>query len=240
MWQLIWGKAWLLKCTACEQMWHNSCANLKGNLLKSTVDQLDHWQCPWCFTSPFEPPKKHKNVTTAKALTNAVFSDAIVTQIDQSTKSSVLAQYAELLKGSRNLPKIVMVNGHETKRTYKPLQEHDASISSVKNDIVPPQCDAFSSYKDNFVLEEQAADLIAFFESEAFKVEGSRKVASYGERYHYKGSTGSEKPIPEALTWLIEKVKSNMKLQYDLNQVLVNKYEYAASLPSHSDNEGSI
>ena len=31
-----------------------------------------------------------------------------------------------------------------------------------------------------------------------------------------------------------------MKLQYDLNQVLVNKYESAAALPSHSDNKGSI
>ena len=243
------GKAWLLKCTACEQMWHNSCANLKGNLPKSTVDQLDHWQCPWCFTSPFEPPKKHKSVSTAKALTNTVFSDAIVTQIEQSIKSSVLAQNAELLTSIRSdldkLSKGVTEfaknsHGHETKGTDKPLQEHDASISSVKNDMVPPKCDAFFSYKDNFVSDEQAADLIAFFDSEEFKVEGSRKVASYGERYHYKGSTGSEKPIPEALTWLIEKVKSNMKLQYDLNQVLVNKYESAAALPSHSDNEGSI
>ena len=60
------------------------------------------------------------------------------------------------------------------------------------------------------------------------------------ERYHYKRSTGSEKPIPEALTCLIEKVKSTMKLQYDPNQVLVNKYESAAALPSHSDNETSI
>ena len=33
------GKAWLLKCTACDQMWHNSCANLKGNLPKSTLQQ---------------------------------------------------------------------------------------------------------------------------------------------------------------------------------------------------------
>ena len=31
-----------------------------------------------------------------------------------------------------------------------------------------------------------------------------------------------------------------MKLQYGLNQVLVNKYESAAAIPSHSDNEGSI
>ena len=35
-------------------------------------------------------------------------------------------------------------------------------------------------------------------------------------------------------------MKSTMKLQYDLNQVLVNKYESASALPSQSDNEGSI
>ena len=31
-----------------------------------------------------------------------------------------------------------------------------------------------------------------------------------------------------------------MRLQYDLNQVLVNKYENSATLPPHSDDEGSI
>ena len=154
--------------------------------------------------------------------------------------TSICSDLDKLSKGITEFAK--NSHGHETKGTEGLRQEHDASISSVKHDIVPPQCDAFSSYKDNFVSEEQAADLIKFFDSEELKVEGSRKVASYGERYHYKGSTGFEKPIPEALTCLIEKVKSTMKLQYDLNQVLVNKYESAAALPSHrySDNEGSI
>ena len=41
------GKAWLLKCNGCTQFWHNSCANLKGKIPKSTIDQLDHWLCPW-------------------------------------------------------------------------------------------------------------------------------------------------------------------------------------------------
>ena len=74
-------------------------------------------------------------------------------------------------------------HGHETKGTERLRQEHDASISSVQHDMVPPQCDAFSSFKDNFVSEVQAADLIAFFDSEEFKVEGSRKIASYGETW---------------------------------------------------------
>ena len=47
-------------------------------------------------------------------------------------------------------------------------------------------------------------------------------------------------PIPEALIPLIDKIKNDMRLQYDLNQVLVNKYENSATLPPHSDDEGSI
>ena len=70
--------------------------------------------------------------------------------------------------------------------------------------------------------------------------EWCRKVASYGERYHYKGSTGSERPIPEALIPLIDTIKNDMRLQYDLNQVLVNKYDNSATLPPHNDDEGSI
>ena len=49
----------------------------------------------------------------------------------------------------------------------------------------------------------------------AWPAEGSRKVSAYGERYHYKGSNGSAKPIPEALAWLISKVKEEMHLDYD-------------------------
>ena len=113
------------------------------------------------------------------------------------------------------------------------MQGCDASIASIKQDITPPRGDAFSVY-------EQAAGLVAFFDEEEFNIEGSRKVASYGERCHYKGSTGSERPIPEALIPLIDKIKNDTRLQYDLNQVLVNKYENSATLPPHSDDEGSI
>ena len=125
--------------------------------------------------------------------------------------TSIRSDLDKLSKGVTEFAK--NSHGHETKGTERLRQEHDAFISSVKHDMVPPRCDAFSSYKDNFVSEEQAAELIAFFDSEEFKVEGSRKVASNGERYHYKGSTGSDKPIPEALTCLIEKVKSTMKYE---------------------------
>ena len=83
-------------------MWHNYCANLKGNLPKSTADQLDHWQCPWCFTCPFEPPKKHKSISTAKVLTETVSSDAVITQIEEFIKSSLAGQSTELFTGIRS------------------------------------------------------------------------------------------------------------------------------------------
>ena len=251
MWQLIWRESMAFECTACDQMWHNSCDNLKGNLAKSTVDQLDHWQCPWCFTCPFEPPKKHKSVSTAKVITETVFSDAVITQIEESIKSSLAVQSTvellnsicsdldKLSQGVNAFAQNLQPHAQEEQGTDLNVQGCDGSIFSIKQDIAPPRCDAFSVYKDNFVSDEQAAGFVAFFDEEEFKIEGSRKVA-IGERYHYKGSTGSERPIPEAVIPLIDKIKKDMSLQYDLNQVLVNKYENSSTLPPHSDDEGSI
>ena len=242
------GKAWILKCTTCNQMWHNSCVNLKGDLPKSIVNQLDHWQCPWCFTCPFEPPKKHKSRSTAKTLVNTVLSDAIVTQIENSIKSSVANSNSELLSSIRKdldkLSKGVEEFGQSAKHHSQESIEkteigQQGPISSIKSDSEPPQCEAYS-YKANFISDEQAADLVSFLDQEEFTVEGTRKVSSYGEKYHYKGSNNSNKPIPEELSWLTDKVKSELSLEYELNQVLVNKYESSAALPPHSDNEGSI
>ena len=240
-----------MKCTACDQIWHNSCANLKGNLSKSTVDQLDHWQCPWCFTCPFQPPKKHKSISTGKVLSETVFSDAVITQIEETIKSSLAVQSTELLtsirsdldklsQGVKTFAQNIQPHAQEEQGTDLNVQECDASTASIKQDIAPPRCNAFSVYEENFVSDEQAAGLVAFFDEEEFNIKGSRKVVSYGESHHYKGSTGSERPIPEALIPLIDKIKNDMRLQYDLNQVLVNKYENSATLLPHSDDEGSI
>ena len=95
-------------------------------------------------------------------------------------------------------------------------------------------------YTANFITDEQAVDLVSFLNEEDFADEGSRKVSSYGEQYQYNGSNSTPNPIPEQMSWIADKIKSEFNLQYDLNQVLVNKYESSAELPPHSDNEGSI
>ena len=247
------GKAWILKCTSCTQVWHNSCANLKGNLPKSIIDQLDHWQCPWCFVSPYKPPGKHRSVLTADSLSATVLSDTIITVIEDcikdSLKSSVTEQSTELLasihteldKLSKEVKEFAQITHPlDINGSDMPLQRPQEPIGSVKSDMAEPQCNAFSNYRENFITQEEASGLVSFFDQEEFVVEGSRKVVMYGEKYHYKGSNGSPKPIPESLTRLTEKVKTEMGLQYDLNQILVNKYEPSNSLPPHSDNEGSI
>ena len=45
------GKSWLMTCNSCEQVWHNRCANLKGDKpTKEAVDSiLKDWQCPLRF-----------------------------------------------------------------------------------------------------------------------------------------------------------------------------------------------
>ena len=246
------GKAWLLKCTACDQTWHNTCANLKGNLNKSVIAQLDHWQCPWCFTCPYEAPKNHKSISTASSLSTAVFSDALVTKIEESISSSLLAQNTELMASIKtDLNKLSegIKEFAEQKNQTEPrgndqilLGQPLEPISSIRAELEleSPQCDPYSSYKENFVTEEEARNLMDFLSQENFQVEGSRKVSAYGERYHYKGSNGSANPIPDALSGLISKVKEHMAIDYDLNQVLVNKYDASDMLPAHSDNEGSI
>ena len=40
------GKSWILKYICCGQAWHNTCSNLKGQIPKSIIDNLDNWLCP--------------------------------------------------------------------------------------------------------------------------------------------------------------------------------------------------
>ena len=243
------GKAWLLKCNSCTQSWHNTCANLKGNLPKSTIDQLDHWQCPWCYVCAYEPPSSHKSIASASALAATVLSDSIVTVVEDSIKTSLTVQNNEFLssirmeldklsEGVKEFAQNRPFSG--TTDTEMATERYQKPVESSKEDVEEPQCEAFSDYRENFITPEEASTLVSFLEQEEFVTEGSRKVTMYGEKYHYKGSSGQSKPIPDSLKWLIEKIKTEKGLQYDLNQILVNRYEPSDTLPLHSDNEGSI
>ena len=92
------GKSWLLKCIGCGQAWHNTCSNLKGQIPKSFIGNLDSSLCPWCFVCPYKPPKGHKSVKQSTNLTSAVISDTIVTKIEEPMKSCISNQNDELIK----------------------------------------------------------------------------------------------------------------------------------------------
>ena len=71
------GKSWILKCINCKQNWHSTCANLKGDFPKASIDSLTSWHCPWCFTVPFAPPKNHKSQKTTATLQSTVISNMV-------------------------------------------------------------------------------------------------------------------------------------------------------------------
>lgn len=249
------GKAWLLKCISCGQAWHSTCANLKGRLAKSVIDQLDHWQCPWCFKSPYEPPKQHKSVLAAKTLSTSVISDGLITKIEESIASAVTSANTDLVESiksdldrlSEEIKEFCQSRAQPNTRIEdstlagsEQQQQQQPPVESIKLEMEIPQVKPYTSYTENFITTEEAQALSSFLDQEDFQVEGSRKVVAYGEQYHYKGSSSSVKPIPRELSCLVRKIQEHRGIVYDLNQILVNKYETASNLPPHSDNEGSI
>ena len=242
------GKEWLLPCSNCTQSWHNSCAGLKGNFTKPVLQSLlKTWHCPWCFKCAFPKPGKHKatkdsETLSEKVLSSAVFqeiSDTVTEAIERTVKPPDLSELQKLVEAfTQQLNEFRLPVADRVPQEQ--LSAAPELVTSIRAESDPHECDPYSHSAD-FISEEQATDLISFLDQEEFKAEGSRKVAFYGERYHYKGSKNTTtRPIPNQLSVVINKIKEDFNLPYDLNQVLVNKYEQSAELPAHSDNEGSI
>ena len=243
------GKSWLLKCIGCGQAWHNLCSNLKGQIPKSIIDNLDNWLCPWCFVCPYKPPKGHKSVKQSTTLTTAVISDSIVTKIEEAMKSCISNQNDELIK---SIPNSLSTLQNEVKSFKDEAKSHnlvqsldhaiDRPIESIMDGVttIPTPEQPYSAYKPEFVSEQYALELKTFLDQEMFTSEGNREVVSYGEKYKYMGSKcHSTKSVPEILQPLISKISEN--IGYKLNQILVNKYSGPdALLPKHSDNEYDI
>jgi alkylated DNA repair dioxygenase AlkB len=101
---------------------------------------------------------------------------------------------------------------------------------------------------EEYLTQEEEADLMTFFEGEDFATEGNRLVALYGVNYKYMGSKSQAKPTPKIIQDIMDRLnntlcKSNKdsRLHYTLNSCLVNCYPDCDSfLKEHSDNEGDI
>ena len=122
------------------------------------------------------------------------------------------------------------------------IPEHHAIepvVSTILHDIEDAGDHALPECTENFLPEEKFNDLMTFCESQTFTVEGNRKVSFYGEKYQYMGSKKTPKPMPPILSEIAQSLGEN--LNYELNQVLINKYEGSnSSLPEHKDDEFDI
>ena len=103
------------------------------------------------------------------------------------------------------------------------------------------------SSSEDFITAELENELCQTFESikDEFKLEGSRSVLYYGEKYQYTGARSSvrDSPIPPSIASLMDRINNELCTgdKPSVNSCLVNRFEGSESyLPQHSDNEPTI
>jgi len=117
--------------------------------------------------------------------------------------------------------------------TAEPLKR-----TSVEHSLLP--IDSGKSCED-FVNKDAQEELLQLLNQEHFAVESGRGVAQYGVKYNYMGANAEVKPIPPQLLEIMNTINESTAGTYELNSILVNKYEGANSyLPEHSDDEYAI
>ena len=241
------GKDWNLKCCSCKQVWHTSCANLKGanDLSKPQVDTIMvHWQCPWCFQCPFSPPESHITVKNRKALHDSTVSCSVLQQISESVTDIV----------SKTLPGSLSNQINQLSQQVQDLSNKPSSVE-MRSESEPPKVHLVSpeppygQYLENFLDSELLEQTMSFLseqvEQNRFKPENGHSVLSFGESYTYVGSKSSAvtEPIPQVLESIIQTFDSKLNLKSTPNSVLINYYPSTGSnsyLPYHSDDEPTI
>ena len=249
------GRDWHLKCSSCKQVWHNSCVNLKGanTLSQLQVDTiLVHWQCPWCFQCPFNPPDSHISVKNGKVLRDSTVSCSVLQQISDSVTDVV----------SKTLPGSLSNQINQLSQQVQDLSNKPSSVD-MRSELEPPKVYLVSpepphgQYLENFLdselLEQTMSFLSEQIEQNRFKPENGHSVLSFGESYTYVGSKSSTvtEPIPRVLESIIQTFDSKLNLKSAPNSVLINYYPSTQSsesaetgsnsyLPYHSDDEAVI
>ena len=95
---------------------------------------------------------------------------------------------------------------------------------------------------NDFISDELAERLATFFATADFKDENGHRVASYGERYVYTGSSKTEtkKGIPSVIEEVIALVNNNFPETVPPNQASINEYPEDGFIAEHSDNEDTL
>ena len=259
------GKSWLLNCISCGQNWHNTCANLKGQISKTIISSLDHWLCPWCFVCPYQPPKGHKSQKQNSALVEKVMTSSMFQEITESI-SGVIEKSLEAATKTDTAPLSVVTSIEDQLKTLtaavnslleeqKPTstaQIPDKETVEMDHLLASLSCNEkhVKEYKENCLSEEDLTETENFLNAiplNHYSKENGRLVISYGTTYEYVGSKSQPKSetIPPIFAKMIDQFKSDLKLDHPPNSVLINFYPSvlpgdtadSSRLPYHSDDE---
>ena len=221
------------------------------------------WTCPWCFSSIFPRPKSHVAAKAEQSFLSNTMAAKITDNVNHTIQETITNTLEKLSKPAQMIPQID-VGFQELQKQISAISDElksfkdkatplssphpnsaprPSKISSTKVEPGPeftvPPTKPYEDYKEDYLTSDYANEIKEFLDTSEFVKEGQRQVLFFGERYHYKGSNKSPKPLPEVLKPLLEKL--NMDSKQGLNQCLINKYVGRTSnLAAHSDSEFSI
>ena len=224
------GKAWLLTCNTCGQVWHNNCANLKGNkLTQEAVDSiLKDWQCPWCYITPFPCPKSHKSSKTKSSFENVNQANEFTSSIIESLEGMVDTKLTEVLKANTISVEAIGVQLNELSKQVNAFKDGHGMVSPRNHPpppgpFVPPtphpkppieveesslthSTNYIEDFIETFLSPEEERDVLDNLETESFVTEGNRGVLQYGEYYKYMGSKTKPKECPDFIKRIMDKL----------------------------------
>ena len=227
--------SWKLKCTKCNQLWHSSCANLKG-VSEEFITSLEHWLCPWCFAVPFPKPESYFSEAVIEADGSAIYN---FSKEFQNLSKSITKTISESITNLES--KILSNNPNQLEMN---TSDNNPSPDSVLPNITNKHNESYiDEEKQNFLDAESCAKLIKYFDNCEFTQENGHSVVSFGEPYRYAGSKSKPSQIPEILNSVIDKIHDEFNLEGNLKitSCLVNQFSGKDSfLKEHSDDEMNI
>ena len=258
------GKSWLLNCSHCGQVWHSSCANLKGkDLTQKGIDSLlPQWECPWCYVCPYAPPKSQKSLKLTSSLRETSQANQISSAVIDALEGMVDSKLSQLKTGDCDFIEGIQKQLEDLTKNVALLQSAPKSPPhdyQSPPDVKPPEIKTsninlehttkhIDGMVESFITESEEKELMDFLEQETFVSEGKRSVIQYGEYYRYMGSKTKPREMPEKIKNLMDRLNNDYasshrepRYHYQLNSCLVNRYgNDNDTLPEHADDEGDI
>ena len=257
--------SWKLKCTACKQIWHTDCVNLKTAcaIPESVILSLEKsWTCPWCFRTPILRPPGHPSCTNENQLIGTVIADSVCEKVREDISHNLLPEFQlsvdNLIKlRLKEVSETVEAQVNSIKEDMKDLAElkskllaSDITEHPTANPCPIPRISPLvinptshiKEYRENFLSADETTELKTMLEALPFSTVSGRSVASFGEEYHYNGAPKSNSSdIPNPIKSIIKKIHDDpLYSDEKINQVVINKYNRNAHLPEHSDNESTV